>query len=105
MGGRRGVPEVGGGVFVRDEEDGERAVVGIGHGEDAVGAAGVVFHGVGAEAFEKGGAAEGVRWLERGLGQGEGGNAYIRSVCWLSSVCDCTADACYLPLVEHAYFI
>lgn len=46
------VPEVGGGVLVRDEEDGEG---GGGGGEDGVGGGRVVFVGVGGEGFGEGG--------------------------------------------------
>lgn len=50
------VPEVGGGVLVRDEEDGEG---GGGGGEDGVGGGRVVFVGVGGEGFGEGGPAQG----------------------------------------------
>lgn len=64
------VPEVGGGVFVGDEEEGD-GVVG-GGGADCVGCGGVVFGCVGGEGFEEGGAVEGFKdgvsyWERKGL--------------------------------------
>lgn len=85
------VPEVGGGVLVRDEEDGEG---GGGGGEDGVGGGRVVFVGVGGEGFGEGGPG----------GEGKGvlvfihvawAWTYMRSVCSDSRACDCTSDAFY----------
>ena len=89
------VPEVGGGVLVRDEEDGEG---GGGGGEDGVGGGRVVFVGVGGEGFGEGGPAQGgggllvfgvdvihVAWAW----------TYMRSVWSDSRGCDCTSDAFY----------
>lgn len=47
------VPEVLGGVFVGDDEEGDAA--GLGSGADGGGCGGVVFCGVGGERFEEGG--------------------------------------------------
>ena len=64
------VPEVGRGVFVRDEEDGEgggRRAAGGGGGEDGVRGGGwVVFVGVRGEGFGKGGAVGSARRREGG---------------------------------------